>query len=92
MNGYSNYGFVQSMNSILTITDGLGTTIENGTIKTGDITGEDITADTLTVTTLKVTDEDLINLNSVDIMTENIVGDKCGFGNFNSSNRVTCVD
>lgn len=92
MNGYSNNGFTQSLNGILSITDGLGTLISEGKISTGDITGEDIVADTLTVTTLKVTDEDLINLNSVDIMTENIVGDKCGFGNFNSSNRVTCVD
>ena len=41
MNGYSNNGFSQSLNGILTIIDGLGTTIENGTIITGDITSDD---------------------------------------------------
>ena len=42
MNGYSNNGFTQSLNGILSLTDGLGTTIENGQIITGDITGDDI--------------------------------------------------
>ena len=54
MNGYSNNGFTQSLNGILSLTDGLGTTIENGSIITGDITGDDIVASTVTSTYLKI--------------------------------------
>jgi len=38
MNGYNTTGFTQSLNGIVSITDGNGTTIENGQISTGDIT------------------------------------------------------
>ena len=49
MNGYSNNGFTKSLNGILSITDGMGTTIENGAITTtsmnvnGNITATGIT-------------------------------------------------
>ena len=66
MNGYSNNGFTQSLNGILSLTDGLGTTIENGTIKQVDITGDDITANTITTTTLKSTDVELSGNLTVD--------------------------
>ena len=59
MNGYSNNGFTQSLNGILSLTDGLGTTIENGTITTGDITGDDITSSTVTTTSLKSTSHEI---------------------------------
>ena len=52
MNGYSNNGFTQSLNGILSLTDGLGTTIENGAITTGNITGSDITGDNITGDTI----------------------------------------
>ena len=60
MNGYSNNGFTQSLNGILSLTDGLGTTIENGTIITGDITGEDIVSSTVTTASLKSTNHEII--------------------------------
>lgn len=59
MNGYSNNGFTQSLNGILSLTDGLGTTIENGTITTGDISGDDITSSTVTTTSLKSTSQEI---------------------------------
>ena len=69
MNGYSNNGFTQSLNGILTLTDGLGTTIENGEIKTGDITGDDIISNTVTTTTLKSKDFELTGDLIVDGLT-----------------------
>ena len=82
MNGYSNNGFVQSMNSILSITDGLGTTIENGTIKTGDITGEDIIGDTITVNSGTY----------LNLLTDSLVSLNAGFANLNSSNLITTIN
>ena len=66
MNGYSNNGFTQSLNGILSLTDGLGTTIENGTITTGDISGDDIVSNTVTTTTLKSTDIELSGNLTID--------------------------
>jgi hypothetical protein len=66
MNGYSNNGFTQSLNGILSLTDGLGTTIENGTITTGDISGDDIVSNTVTTTTLKSTDLELSGNLTID--------------------------
>ena len=37
LTGYANTGLNQSLNGIMTLTDGAGTIIENGTITTGDI-------------------------------------------------------
>ena len=53
MNGYTTNGFCQSLNGILTISDGLGTTIQEGQISTGDITGQEIVSDSLTTSSLK---------------------------------------
>ena len=66
MNGYTNNGFTQSLNGILSITDGLGTTIENGSITTGDITGDDIVASTVTSTLLKSTNLELSGNLTID--------------------------
>ena len=66
MNGYSNNGFTKSLNGILSLTDGLGTTIENGEIKTGDITGEDIVSSTVTTNSLKSTSHELTGSLIVD--------------------------
>ena len=59
MNGYNTTGFTQSLNGIVSITDGNGTTIENGTIQTGDILGDDIVSNTITSTLLKTTNLEL---------------------------------
>ena len=59
MNGYTTNGFTQSLNGILTISDGLGTTIQEGQISTGDITGQDIVSDSLTTSSLKSTSLEL---------------------------------
>jgi len=80
MNGYSNNGFTQSLNGILSLTDGLGTTIENGEIKTGDIIGDDITSNTVTTTSLKSTDVELsgnltVDNNLIVYSNANISGD-----------------
>ena len=66
MNGYSNNGFTQSLNGILSLTDGLGTTIENGTIITGDITGEDIVSSTVTTASLKSTNHEISGNLTID--------------------------
>ena len=64
MNGYTTNGFTQSLNGILTISDGLGTTIENGNINTNDITGDDIISNTVTTNTITAAEMDLTgNLN-----------------------------
>ena len=59
MNGYNTTGFTQSLNGIVSITDGNGTTIENGSIQTGDILGDDIVSNTITSTLLKTTNLEL---------------------------------
>ena len=69
MNGYSNNGFTQSLNGILSLTDGLGTTNKKGEIKTGDITGDDITSNTVTTITLKSKDFELTGDLIVDGLT-----------------------
>ena len=66
MNRISNNGFTQSLNGILTLTDGLGTTIQNGEIITGDITGSDITGDTITGTSFKGSTVELTGNLTVD--------------------------
>jgi len=55
MNGYNKTGFSHSLNGIVNITDGNGTTIENGKTSTGNIIVDDITSNKLTTTTLKST-------------------------------------
>ena len=82
MNGYSNNGFTKSLNGILSLTDGLGTTIENGEIKTGDITGEDIIADTVTINSGTF----------VNMLSNSLVSLNCGVANLNSSNLITTVN
>lgn len=66
MNGFSTNGFTQSLNGILTISDGLGTTIQEGQIVTGDITGQDITSDSVTTSSLTTTSLELTGDLTVD--------------------------
>ena len=66
MNGYSNNGFTQSLNGILSLTDGLGTTIENGQIITGDITGDDIISSSVTTSSLKSINHEISGNLTVD--------------------------
>jgi len=66
MNGYSNNGFTQSLNGILTLSDGGGTLISNGEIITGDITGGDITGATITGTSFKGSTVELTGNLTVD--------------------------
>lgn len=66
MNGYDTTGFTQSLNGIVSISDGNGTTIENGQISTGDITGEDIISDSLTTSSLKTTSLELTGDLTID--------------------------
>ena len=67
MNGYSNNGFTQSLNGILSLTDGLGTTIQNGEIITGNITGNDIISSSISTTTLKSLNHELSGNLIVDV-------------------------
>jgi len=88
MNGYSNNGFTQSLNGILSLTDGLGTTIENGSIITGDITGDDIISNTVTTALLKSTNIELtgnltidnnLNVNGTSYL-KSVLNINCGTG------------
>ena len=56
----------QSLNGILSLTDGLGTTIHNGQIITGDIIGDDITSSSLTTTSLKSTNHEITGNLTID--------------------------
>ena len=47
MNGYSNNGFTQSLNGILSLTDGCGSIIENGEIISNNITSENLSSNTI---------------------------------------------
>lgn len=82
MNGYSNNSFVQSLNSILSISDGMGTLISEGKISTGDIKGEDIIADTITVNSGTY----------LNLLSDSIVSLDGGFANLNSSNLITTIN
>ena len=105
MNGYSNSsGFSQSLNGIVTLTDGI-TQIENGNITTtGNILSNDIVSSTVTTGSLKsdshevssLTIDDNLLVNGITTIKEGLsdalVTLNCGVANLNSSNRVTCVD
>ena len=100
MNGYTTNGFVQSMNGILTISDGNGTTIENGTITTNSFTGNGTINFTDTTDTSSLLDTSYAvkvsggaifekNVYATDVMTNNVATGNIACGNINSSNRLT---
>jgi len=66
MKSYSNNGFTQSLIGILSLTDRLGTAIENGSIITSDITESDITGNTITGSTFRGTTVELSDNLTID--------------------------
>jgi len=66
MNGYSNNGFTQSLDGILSLSDGLRTLIQNAEKITGDITGSNITGGTITGSTFRGTTVELSGILAID--------------------------
>ena len=61
--------YAKSMNSIITLSDGDGTTIENGTIVSNDITGENITANNLSGDLTLTGSLEIPLLNDISVVT-----------------------